>query len=229
MLNNRKKIIAIPKQESDVFLTKAFSSFKNRLIDLDLKISVGPIVQFRQKKYISACLQSKEQVPLLISRDIQNSNNVIFGERENHPKRSTHNKAINLECSLLIPNSKYILIRKILALDDKEYLVSAIYDNSKFNYSKIGLDNNLLYIHKINKYENIPEPLCSGLYCYINSNQFANFYSLINGTHTINISDFETIGFPSRVALDTIGKLLLKKNNFNKTTCSDIVKKILKL
>lgn len=93
-----------------------------------------------------------------------------------------------------------------------------------FDTDKIGLDNNLVYFHKL---DNSPLRIeeAYGIYCFISSSYFKEVYSLINGTHTINISDFNNIKFPSNEILIALGKEILKSSDYTEKKCDEIFEK----
>ncbi|MBN9647705.1 Eco57I restriction-modification methylase domain-containing protein [Terrisporobacter glycolicus] len=222
IFDNNSLSVLVPKKLEDLSFSNSTKKLDYTLENLGLKISVGPIVQFRNEPDINRDIYNDNYAPLLISADIQNNNIIKYFERQN--KRKTHNKSISSKNKYLIKNSNYLLIRKITAKDDIDLVVSCILDKNYFKHDYLGLDNNLLYIHNIDKSEMSLE-LCHGLYCFINSNQFKNLYFMINGTHTINVSDFNNIKFPSLSALSEIGKDLMKTKIFTEDECTKLIYK----
>lgn len=217
--------ILVPRTTNEVMLLKTIRTLRYSLGDLGLKISVGTIVQFRNENDIKKDVYTKYYSPLLISPDIQPNNKINYFEREN--KRKTHNKSISAKNKYLIKNSNYVLIRKVTAKDDTDLIVTSVLDKSYFNHDLIGLDNNLLYIHSIDKSE-IDLELCYGLYCFINSKQFKDFYFSINGTHTINVTDFNNIKFPDIITLKKLGSNIFN-TDFSEKTCSNLIEEHLKI
>lgn len=217
--------ILVPRTINEVILLKTIRTLRYSLDDLGLKISVGPIVQFRNEDDIKKDVYTKHNPPLLIGADIQPGNKINYFEREN--KRKTHNKSISDKNKWLIKNSNYVLIRKVTAKDDTDLIVTSVLDKSYFDHDLIGLDNNLLYIHRVDKSE-INLELCYGLYCFINSKQFKDFYFSINGTHTINVTDFNNIRFPDIKTLKKLGFNVFK-TDFSEKTCSNLIEKYLKI
>lgn len=214
--------LLIPKNNDDILLLNEISNFKYTLNELKINVSVGPIVQFRNENLLSHEIYKDSFAPLLISKDIL-ENEIIYFHREN--TRKTHNKSINIKAKNLIKNSNYLLLRKVTAKDDREPIISAVLRKDYFNHDLLGIDNNLLYFHYKDNSRELTIEECYGLYCYINSNYFNQFYSLINGNHTINVSDFYNIKFPDLYSIKQIGKTLLYINKFDKNTCSNVLSK----
>ncbi|WP_039658532.1 Eco57I restriction-modification methylase domain-containing protein [Clostridium tyrobutyricum] len=213
--------IFIPKNKHDILLIKKSSNFRYKLNDLNILLSVGPIVQFRNTEYLSSKIYSNNFAPLLVCRDLL-ENKIIYYERKNTLK--THNKSINVKAKNLIPNSNYLLLQKVTAKNDRNPIITTVLKKGYFKHRLLGLDNNILYFHNIDKHKDLPIDICYGLFCYINSNYFNQLYSLINGNHTINVSDFKNIRFPSLITIKSMGNKLISLNKFDKDTCSKVLK-----
>lgn len=227
--DSEKFSIIIPTSNEDLEMFKKFMNFEYTIEGLGLKISVGPVVQFRNKEYLSTDDYSNSFAPLLIGNDIQNNNTIYYFNRKNNPKRKTHNKSINIKSERMIENSNYLLFRKVTAKDDKDMIFTAVLQESLFKHNFLGLDNNLLYIHKKDRSEKLTLEEVYGLYCYFNSIFFEEYYSLINGTHTINVNDFNNIRIPSIENINIMGRKLLDSNNYSKENCSLIFSELLDL
>lgn len=223
ILKNNNLTLIIPKTKNEIRLLKSFKKLKYSLKDLGFKINVGPVVQFRNTEYIKRDMKKTGYAPLLIGKDIQTENKIQYYSRQNDLNRDTHNKSINLNNRHLIKNSNYLLIRKVVAKDDSDVVVSAVLQKDYFNSDLLGIDNNLLYIKSLNDELNLEE--CYGLYCFINSRQFKDFYFLINGTHTINVNDFENIKFTKLDIIQLMGNELILDKDYSEQNCSNLVEK----
>jgi adenine-specific DNA-methyltransferase len=216
--------LLIPKDKKDISLIKRLYNFKYNLAELGISISVGPIVQFRNEQYLSRNIYKKDFAPLLISKDIIDNKITYYG-RKNVLK--THNKSISTKAKNLIKNSNYLLLQKVMAKDDRDPIVAAVLKKDYLHHELLGLDNNILYFHRIDTSKELLLSECYGLFCYINSSYFQKLYLLINGNHTINISDFRNIKFPSLDLLNKMGNELIKINKLDKISCSNVFKKYL--
>ncbi|WP_202708808.1 Eco57I restriction-modification methylase domain-containing protein [Sporosalibacterium faouarense] len=225
IFDKKNNSIFVPNDNKDLMLVNKFLDLEYTLDDIDIKVSVGPIVQFRNQEYLRKNIYSGDYAPLLINNDIVNNNEIIYFSRKN--SRKTHNKSIHKSARCLIKNSNYLILRKVTAKDDKNILISSVLSKDFFQHELLGLDNNLLYFHRVtnDKYLSLDE--CYGLFCIINSKQFQSYYYLINGTHTINVSDFKNMRFPNLDTISSIGCKLRNTKKYTKEHCSDIVSEIL--
>lgn len=226
ILNSESVSIGIPKTSDNIKILKNNLNLESSLNDLGINLSVGPVVQFRNKEYLSKNIYSDISAPLLIAPDIQKDNTIIYTKREN--LRKTHNKSILLSNKHLIRNSNYLLLRKISAKNDDSLIVCAVSHKDYFNSKLLGLDNNLLYFSKLDN-TSLSLEECYGLYCFINSNQFSSFYSIINSTHTINVTDFIKVKFPSHDTLIKLGKSIIDSKIYTREHCTILIEKFLKL
>lgn len=224
ILDRNSMSIVVPRTKSDMKILKRFTGLNYSLEDLGLKVNVGPIVQFRQDKYLSREVYSKEYAPIVIANDIQRDNEIVYYTREN--KRKTHKKSISIQSKKLIANNNYLLLRKVSAKDDESLIVCAVLENNYFNHHLIGLDNNLLYFLKEDN-SSLSLEECYGLYCFINSNEFSSFYSIINGTHTINVTDFSKVKFPSYNMIISMGRAILNSKIYSKENCTKLLNEYL--
>ncbi|MEY8415342.1 Eco57I restriction-modification methylase domain-containing protein [Tissierella praeacuta] len=219
--------IIIPNSDYSISILQKFRELKYSLGDLGLKVSVGPVVQFRNQEFLSRKIYFNDFAPLLIANDIQSNNKIEYNNRINNPKRKTHNKSININSKNLVLNSNYLILRKITAKDDINTIITAVLEKDFLKHDFLGLDNNLLYFHKLYKNESLDLNECYGLYCYINSTYFEEYYLLINGTHTINVSDFDNIKLPDLETIKSMGDELISIGKFDKIMCSNIMDKFL--
>lgn len=223
--NDKLLSIIIPRTSNDLALLKKLLAFNCTLESLNIKVSVGPIVQFRNLDDLSAENYNKNYAPLLIGRDIQENNIILYNDRKK--TRKTHNKSLKSNNRKLISNSNYLIVRKVTAKDDRKLITCAVLEKNYFNHAKLALDNNLLYFSNLDNSE-MSLALCYGLYCFINSDQFQSLYYMINGTHTINVSDINSIKFPDINVLIELGNNIYNSNHFTSIYCTNLLNLLLK-
>ena len=197
ILDREKLMIGIPLREKTLKLIENIKKYGCKLSDMDIKCSVGPVVQFRNLEYLSEKKEEDKLYPFLISSDIKN-NNILFENREK--------------------NYKYISIAK----EDEDTIIGSVVSKKYFKSDKIGIDSNILIFNGKNKELSINE--CYGLYAYLTSKYFKEYYLMFNGTHTINILEINSMYFPSINTLNEIGKEIILGKEIDNT-----IKKYMKL
>lgn len=214
VLGKNKNIIMIPTHKEDLKIISVFLKFKNTLRNVGIKLAVGPIVPFRNKKYLSYENYSTERVPFFIVNDIK----LDKIDYENRAKK--YKSYSNTKVSLLNDNANYLITRKLTAKDDKYRLISTVYKEGFFESKYIALDNNLIYF-KDTIENNIY--LLYGLFVVLTSTHFRDYFNLISGTHTINTYELEEVTIPSREKLIKVG-LEYSKYRTKADTKDDIMK-----
>lgn len=208
ILENDTNIIYTPRSMEDYKIIKRFEKFPIGTIGTNILMKTGKIVQFRvNKKEIN--LREEEffhfdnGVPLIVYRHI-NTDRVKYEPLINKNK----NKAITLlddktNSSLLVKNSNYVLIRKII---DKKYdkLIHSVGYLKELEAEMIALDNGIAYL--TNRHDSLSREEVLGLQCILMSKQFDDYYRMINSSNTINVYELENMHFPDLKTIKLIGQ-----------------------
>lgn len=209
ILDRKKLMIGIPLRDKTLKLISNIKYYGCKLSDMNIKCSVGPIVQFRNLEYLSEKKEHDKLVPFLIASDIKN-NNILFENRKKNYKYISSNNIPRL-----IENKNMVLIRKFVAKEDKDTIIGSVVSKKYFESDKIGIDSNILIFNGRDRELSIDE--CYGLYAYLTSKYFKEYYLMFNGTHTINILEINSMYFPCINTLSEIGKDIILGNEIDGT------------
>lgn len=218
LIKNKSNAILTPRIKEEISLINKFSIFKGD--KKFFKFRPGQVVQFRNKDNLSSDYfkNIENGIPLLVPRHInQNFINYIKPNKKNDCITIIYNEKVK---NILIRNKKYIIIKKNVEKQETLLLKTAIYTGF-FPTKFIGIDNNLGYLEFD---DNIDENIFYGTYCILNSQQFNDYYKMINGSHTINSYDFENLNFPDLKTTKKIGSDFLKVN-LDISLCDKILNK----
>lgn len=196
VLEKDKLMIGIP---NNIDILNKINKLKNeglKLNDLGITCKVGPVVQFRNLEYL-AYEKNKDYSPFLILSDIKD-NNILFNDRK------TKFKYIANQNPRITKNENMVIIRKVIDKEEKNIIIGAVLEKNFFDSSKIGIDSNLIFFFGSN--QELTPLQCLGLYKYLTSETFKNYYLTINGTHTINMFELESMYFPDINTLEEIAK-----------------------
>ena len=171
------------------------------LEDVGVKVSTGPVVDFRLKEHLR---QMPEQgtVPLLYP--------VHFaGKNIEWPKPGTKKpNAIlrNTETEKwLYPNGFYCVVRRFSSKEEKRRIIANVVQPATFGDTQmLGLENHLNVYHE-NKH-GLPEALARGLAMYLNTTGVDENFRRSSGHTQINATDLKMMKYPSRQALITLGE-----------------------
>ncbi len=225
-LNSKEKILHIPVNEYEEKVINLFKSWDGNLHQYDIKISTGPVVAFRTKKYI----YETNQVNKILLTSLFWLHNVrkmkiewpIF--REN---KSQYIKIGRETQSILIPNKNYIFLRRFSSKDDKSRLIASPYffDFTQENY--IGVENKLNYIYRSNGHLDRDEVL--GLSALLNSNLFDTYFRTFNGNVNVSATELRAMPLPPLEVIKNIGRDILIRNNFSESHINELVEEYLEM
>lgn len=215
ILDRDKMMILLPINKEELSIVTNLRNKGEKLAEIGIKSSVGPIVQFRNTKYLSKDKTDFFNVPFLIPSDLKD-NYILFDNRTERYKYIS-----NEVKSRLIKNINGVLLRKVTAKDDKETIVGAVLKKEYFKTEMIGIDSNLIFFQGINREMSIEE--CYGLYAFLVSEYFSRYYLSINATHTINMFELSSMYFPKTVQLINIGKKVILEKNLEKDYINELI------
>ena len=193
-----QKYINIPDEETHN-INNAYN-FNQTLSDLDLSVSTGPIVDFRNKEYLKQDYKP-DCVPLIYPQHLKDN-------KLNWPVKSKKPNAIivgtNEIKKSLFPKGNYIVIRRFTAKEEKKRIVASIITKEDFISEFMTFENHLNVIHQ--SHAGIDIFLAYGLLVYLNSDYFDNCFRLFSGHTQVNCTDLRNMNFPSKEILQKIGK-----------------------
>ncbi len=196
--SDQRSFIHISPNSEDQYVVDQLSVFNNNLDDLGVKVSTGPVVDFRVKEDLRIDYETGS-VPLLYPVHLNGS--------VDWPKKSKKPNAIHVSDSskpwLWSNKGYYVVVRRLSSKEEKRRIVATIYDGS-LPEDLIGFENKLNVFH-VNK-SGFDEHLAKGLYIYLNSNLVDRYYRTFGGHTQVNATDLKSLNYPSVEALIQIGK-----------------------
>lgn len=197
--NDPAKFIHIATSEMDQRILDRISVFNHSLSDLDIKVSTGPVVDFRLKNDLRMTSENG-CAPLLYP--------VHF--KDNHfvwPKESRKPNAIYVSDESrkwLWPNEgHYVVTRRFTAKEEKRRVVACVYDSSPSG-ELVGFENHLNVFHKNQK--GLPKALATGLAIYLNSTLVDKYFRQFNGHTQVNATDLRMLNYPDNKTLKALAK-----------------------
>jgi adenine-specific DNA-methyltransferase len=220
--NDEENFIHIPTKKND---TKYQLSPKitYTLNDLEIKVSTGPVVDFRLRDYLFST-PGVNTVPLLypghfIACGIEWPNNKF--KKPNAILRNSETE------KWLYPNDFYCVVRRFSSKEEKRRIVASVVDPNKFkDVTALGFENHLNVFHD-NKH-GLSKQLAFGLSVFLNSTAVDEFFRRFNGHTQVNATDLRTIKYPSREILIKLGEWAIECKNINQTMIDDKLMEVTK-
>lgn len=207
--DNDAVIHIIPDVVADL-IGKQMQSFDFSLVNLDLTVSTGRVVDFRERDFLEDKL-TQESVPLIYPAHF--SQGYVTWPNPNFKKP----EAIAKVSRLLVPTGFYVLVKRFSAKEEDRRIVAAVYDPDRITADFVGFENHLNYYHR--RGQGLPPLLAKGLAAFLNSTLVDQYFRQFSGHTQVNASDLRSLKYPSEITLMTLGSKI--GNNFPSQDCLD--------
>ncbi len=186
------------------------------LEDIGIKVSTGPVVDFRLKSHLRK-MSEPGTVPLLYPAHFTNQN--IEWPKPNIKKPNAIDRNAETE-KWLYPNGFYCLVRRFSSKEEKRRIVANVVQPSTFgDVEMLGLENHLNVYHE-NKH-GLPEALARGLAVYLNTTSVDDNFRRSSGHTQVNATDLKMMKYPSRKALIGLGEWAMRCGEMTQTTIDE--------
>ena len=171
------------------------------LADLGIKVSTGPVVDFRLKEHLRD-MPEDGTVPLIYPGHLSITGTVWPVPGLKKPNAILRNDATE---KWLYPNGFYCVVRRFSSKEEKRRVVASVVDPSVFgDHTVLGFENHMNLFHE-NK-QGLPEMLTRGLAVFLNTTAVDESFRRFNGHTQVNATDLKLMKYPSREALTQLGK-----------------------
>jgi adenine-specific DNA-methyltransferase len=195
--HDKQKFIHIAANERDQNIINRLSYFNTPLDDLKLKVSTGPVVDFRLKNDLRSNIENGA-VPLIYP--------IHLNGGVQWPKDSKKPNAIavtdNSKRWLWNHTGNFVIVRRFSSKEEKRRIAATFYDSS-LPGNMIGFENKLNVFHSNKK--GIDREIALGLYIYLNSTLLDKYYRLFGGHTQVNATDLRVIHYPNIDSLKRMG------------------------
>lgn len=211
-LESNEKILHLPINDKEESILSLVSAWSNRLTDLNIQISTGPVVAFRAKAYIQNNFENGKVflAPLFW---LHNVNKMFLNWPVNFKDKGQYIRIEKNAKSLLIPNRDYILLRRFSTKDDKSRLIAAPYFRSYTDSEYIGVENKVNYIYRRKGHLNRNE--VTGLCAILNSVLFDTYFQMFNGNVNVSATELREMKFPPIEIIQDIGNDIILSNDYS--------------
>lgn len=171
------------------------------LVDLGIKISTGPVVDFRLKEQLRD-MPEEGTVPLIYPGHLSATGTIwpVLGLKK--PNAILRNAETE---KWLYPNGFYCAVRRFSSKEEKRRVVASVVDPAAFGaHTVLGFENHMNLFHE-NK-RGLPEMLARGLTVFLNTTAVDESFRRFNGHTQVNATDLKLMKYPSREALIKLGE-----------------------
>ncbi len=171
------------------------------LADLGIKVSTGPVVDFRLKEQLRD-MPEDGTVPLIYPGHLSITGTVWPVPGLKKPNAILRNDTTE---KWLYPNGFYCVVRRFSSKEEKRRVVASVVDPTAFgDHTVLGFENHMNLFHE-NK-RGLPELLARGLAVFLNTTAVDESFRRFNGHTQVNATDLKLMKYPSREALTMLGQ-----------------------
>ncbi len=227
-LNSSQKILHIPISKRDENAIQVFKSWSKSLEDYEIRVSTGPVVNFRNAQFIKDSA-NENCVPLISLAHTDKMQLTWPLNKKIKGKYTGEYIQDNIVTkSVLIENKDYILLRRFSTKEDTSRLVATPYFADVLSrYNKIGIENHVNYIYRpmdiLKKEETI------GIAAILNSKLFDIYFRTFNGSINVSATELRNIPFPELSIVKEIGQSILNSKCHDQIFIDAIVAKYFKI
>ncbi len=171
------------------------------LDDIGIKVSTGPVVDFRLKKHLRD-MPDADTVPLLYPGHFKGQTTDWPNPELKKPNAICRN--VQTE-KWLYPNGFYCVVRRLSSKEEKRRIVASVVTPDSFpNTDALGFENHLNVFHEGK--HGLTEALAHGLAAFLNTNAVDENFRRFNGHTQVNATDLRLIKYPNKKSLIALGE-----------------------
>jgi adenine-specific DNA-methyltransferase len=195
------QFLRIPTDAGDTAIAEAMAELEAALPDLELKVSTGPVVDFRAKEFLR--LESEgETVPLIYPHNVRGGR--LEWPRETGRKKPQAIVAARKTMPMFLPNESYVVVKRFSSKEERRRVSAAHTLPSDLPASEVVAFENHLNVFHRNK-AGFPEDLARGLAGYLNSSFVDRYVRVFSGHTQINATDLRQLRYPKTDILISLG------------------------
>jgi adenine-specific DNA-methyltransferase len=171
-----------------------------KLGDIGVRVSTGPVVDFRLKTHLRD-MPTSNTVPLLYPGHFTKSGILWPNPKLKKPNAIVDNSETE---RWLYPKGNYCVVKRFSSNEEKRRVVASVVTSQMFDdVSKLGFENHLNIFH--NNKVGLPLQLAHGLTSYLNTTYVDEFFRRFNGHTQVNATDLRQLPYPNCDYLMALG------------------------
>lgn len=191
-------------------------SIRYTLADLGIKVSTGPVVDFRLREHLRA-MPGQGTVPLLYPSHFSGGGMTWPIEGLKKPNAIERNP--NTE-KWLYPTGYYCVVRRFSSKEEVRRIVASVVEPSAFgDVPMLGFENHLNVFH--GSRHGLPTGLAHGLAAFLNTTAVDEAFRRFNGHTQVNATDLTLMKYPSRDVLMELGEWAMQQKDLTQRMIDD--------
>ena len=197
-----ERFIHVPTSLEETELEQS-TSVRFTLTDLGLRVSTGPVVDFRLRDHLRADLEP-ESVPILYPQHFTPDG--VVWPTPSGGKKPNAIMVNDTTMGWLMPNAYYCVVKRFSSKEERRRIVATVIrpDDFPADTDFLGLENHLNVFNI--KRGGLPELLAYGLAVFMNSTAVDEAFRRFSGHTQVNAGDLKTMRYPSKETLTKLGE-----------------------
>lgn len=197
--DDQERFIHVPTSPEKITIELS-SAIRCSLTGLGIRVSTGPVVDFRLKEHLRDVAEGGT-VPLLYPGHFSRTGTKWPIEGMKKPNAIERNADTE---KWLYPSGFYCVVRRFSSKEEKRRIVASVVEPSAFgDVPMLGFENHLNVFHE-NK-RGLPESLARGLVVFLNTTAVDEYFRRFSGHTQVNATDLKLMKYPSRETLIELG------------------------
>lgn len=177
------------------------------LDDIGIKVSTGPVVDFRLKEHLRD-MPDADTVPLLYPGHFKEQTTDWPNPELKKPNAICRNAQTE---KWLYPNGFYCVVRRLSSKEEKRRIVASVVTPESFpNTKALGFENHLNVFHE--EKHGLTEALAYGLAAFLNTTAVDENFRRFNGHTQVNATDLRLIKYPNKKSLIALGERAMRSH-----------------
>lgn len=198
--NDPERFIHVP-MSSEKSAFELNPTIRYTLAELGVKVSTGPVVDFRLKTHLRD-MPGPGTVPLLYPGHFSSTG--LTWPIDGMKKSNAIERNDDTE-KWLYPNGYYCVVRRFSSKEEKRRIVASVVEPEAFGGAPVlGFENHLNLFHE-NKH-GLLETLARGLSVFLNTTAVDEQFRRFSGHTQVNATDLRLMKYPSRDVLIQLGE-----------------------
>lgn len=186
------------------------------LTDLGIKVSTGPVVDFRLKAHLRD-MPGPGTVPLLYPGHFASHRTTWPIEGMKKPNAIERNAATE---KWLYPTGFYCVVRRFSSKEEARRIVASVVDPGTFGTVPVlGFENHLNVFHASRR--GLPQALAHGLAVFLNTTAVDEIFRRFNGHTQVNATDLTLMKYPSRDVLTQLGQWGMQQGHLTQSSIDE--------
>jgi len=203
--NDTERFIHVPTSP-EKSACELFPAIHHSLDDLGIKVSTGPVVDFRMKPFLLE-MPEIDSVPLLYPGHFNAAGLTWPLLDAKKPNAIRHTVDTD---KWLYPNGYYCVVRRFSSKEERRRIVASVVDPTLFHGTPmLGFENHLNVFHEDK--HGLAEALAHGLAMYLNTTAIDEYFRRFSGHTQVNATDLRLIKYPSRHTLEKFGRWAMQQ------------------